>query len=262
MNKIHNRISKEFGIHGSRWHIMHGGYFSDPSIAAPFIDELLKVIEISRPGVVVDIGGGTGFLLRELIKRIIDSGIHLVNLDISQKQLDMSQHDRIVPINKAVDAFRREDIGMQDRRFLFMMRSALHYQGKDGLMPALRHLRLQMQRGEFFVHQTACFKNDGDASCLNGLYDYMGTDKWYPTAEYLCRCLKKTGWSIKSIVPAPALPLTSQDLGKRYGLGKRRLSEIRDELGKCFGEKEDIFMLTRDGFCAYLHYRIFTCVAV
>jgi SAM-dependent methyltransferase len=262
MNKIHNRINKEIGIHGSQWHIMHGGYFSDPSIAAPFIDVLLKAIDISRPGIVVDIAGGTGFLLRELIKRRIDPGIPLVNLDISQKQLDMSQHDRIVPLNKTIDAFRREDTKMQDKRFLFMMRSALHYYGKDSLMPVLRHLRSQMKRGEFFVHQTACFKNDEDARCLNGLYDYTGTDKWYPTAEDLCRYLKETGWSIKSIVPAPALPLTSQDLGKRYGLGKRRLSEIRDELVKCFGEKKDIFMLTRDGFCAYLHYRIFICVAI
>jgi SAM-dependent methyltransferase len=241
---------------------MHGGYFSDLSIAAPFIDILLKVIDISRPRVIVDMGGGTGFLLRELIKRRIDSRIHLVNLDISQKQLAISQHDRIMPINKAFDTFRRKDTQMLDRRFLFMMRSALHYHGEDGLMPALRLLRFQMKRGEFFVHQTACFINDWDARCLNGLYDYVGTDKWYPTAEYLCRYLKEAGWSIKSIVPAPALPLTSQDLGKRYGLGKRRLSEIRYELMKNFAERKGIFELTPDGFYTYLHYRIFTCVAI
>jgi hypothetical protein len=119
-----------------------------------------------------------------------------------------------------------------------------------------------MKHGEFFVHQTACFNSAGAARCLNRLYESMETGKWYPTSKQLCRFLEKAGWSIMSVDPAPALPLTSEDLGRRYRLSKHRLAEIRNELAKSPGEKNDILRLTPKGFCAYLHYQIITCFAV
>ena len=44
---------------------MHGGYFSDPAIADPFIGFVQKAIDVSKPGVIVDLGGGTGFVLHD-----------------------------------------------------------------------------------------------------------------------------------------------------------------------------------------------------
>ena len=171
-------------------------------------------------------------MLHELIKRCLATGIRLVNLDVSQKQLNVKHHSRILSVRRSIAEFRRSDIDPGDKSVLFIMRSALHYFGKGGLMPLLRHLRSQMKHGEFFVHQTACFNSAGEARCLNRLYDSMGTGKWYPTSKQLCRFLKKAGWSIMSVEPAPALALTSEDLGRRYRVSKHRLAEIRNEMAK------------------------------
>jgi SAM-dependent methyltransferase len=241
---------------------MHGGYFSDPAIAEPFIEFVQKAIDVSNPEVIVDLGGGTGFVLNELIKRCSDPGICLVNLDVSQKQLNLTHDSRILSVCRSIAEFRRSDIDPGDKSFLFIMRSALHYFGREGLMPLLRHLRSQMKHGEFFVHHTACFNSAVGARCLNRLYDCMGTGKWYPTSKQLCRFLEKAGWSIMSVDPAPALTLTSEDLGKRYKLNKQRRIEISNDLKKVFGKKEDIFIPNPRGFRAYLHYKIFTCIAV
>jgi hypothetical protein len=257
-----NPVSKESGVYGKHWNAMHGGYFSDPAMADPFIGFVQKAIHVSKPGVIIDLGGGTGFVLYELIKRCAAPGIHLVNLDVSQKQLNVAHNRRILSVRRSIDEFRRSDINPGDKRFLFIMRSALHYFGREGLMPLLHHLRSQMKYGEFFVHQTACFNSTGGARCLNRLYDCMRTGKWYPTSKQLCRFLEKAGWGIMSVDPAPALPLTSEDLGRRYRLSKHRLAEIRNEMAKSPGEKNDIFRLTPKGFCAYLHYQIITCFAV
>lgn len=255
-------IRKEKGSHGRQWDKLHGGYFSDPAVAAPLINIVSDTIDISKPEVIVDLGGGTGFLLNELTKRDIDPDIRLVNVDISERQLAAICHNRILPVQRELTGFVRENADRETKRFLFIMRSELHYHGHKGLLPLLRHLRSQMKTSEFFVHQTACFQRDRDAQCLNRLYKNMGTSKWYPTVKHLCECMESAGWSIMSINPAPALPLTSEELGKRYGLSKHRLLQIRDELVDRFGDKENVFSLTPDGFVAYLHYRIFTCVTV
>ena len=221
-----NQVSKESGIYGKQWNAMHGGYFSDPAIADTFIDFVLKAI------------------------------------DVSQKQLNVTYDSRILTVRRSIAEFRRSDIDPGNKRVLFIMRSALHYFGKKGLVPLLRHLRSQMKHGEFFVHQTACFNSAGGARCLNRLYDCMGTGKWYPTSKQLCRFLEKAGWSIMSVNPAPALPLTSEDLGRRYRLSKLHLVKIRSEMAASKGEAHDIFRLTPKGFCAYLHYQIVTCFSI
>ena len=255
-----NPIKLESGVHGTQWQMFHGGYFSDPAVANPFIEIVRKTLALTKPQIIVDLGGGTGFILRELIKHSIDPGIRLVNLDLSRKQLEVTCDDRIILIRRSMTGFRRADAAKETDRFLFIMRSALHYFGRNGLIPFLHHLRSQMKKGEFFVHQTACFDSITDARCLNRLYECMGTNKWYPTKKYLCGCLEKAGWSITSIASAPMLPLTSDDLGKRYRLRKHRLADIRDELSSCCG-KRNVFSPSPDGFCAYLHYQIITCLA-
>lgn len=261
MPSRYSQIEIESAIHGAHWQRFHGGYFSDPAAAAPYIGLILNAINISNPGVIVDLGGGTGFVLKELIKHSTDPRILFVNLDLSGKQLEAAESDRILRVRRSMTEFRRADVCDETARFLFVMRSALHYCGRRGMIPFLRHLRAQMTKGEFFVHQTACFDNAADASCVNKLYEHMGTSKWYPQTKYLLSCLEKEGWSVTSVAFAPKLPLTSQDLAKRYRLSKDRLSEIRDDLLRRFGEKENIFESTPKGFRAFLPYQIFTCAA-
>jgi hypothetical protein len=90
----------------------------------------------------------------------------------------------------------------------------------------------------------------------------MGTEKWYlPTGE-LRQLLKLAGWKIVSIVEAPLLPLTSADLAKRYQMNTAIVNRISDVIIRQFGEIRDVFQKTPHGFCSYLHYRIFTCIAV
>jgi trans-aconitate methyltransferase len=110
-----NPVSKESGVHGKEWNAMHGGYFSDPAIADPFIEFVQKAIDISKPGVIVDLGGGTGFVLHELINRCSDPGICFVNLDVSQKQLNVTHHSRILSVRRSIAEFRRSDIDPGDK---------------------------------------------------------------------------------------------------------------------------------------------------
>jgi SAM-dependent methyltransferase len=254
-------VKKEKDSHGRQWNTLHGGYFSDPEVASPLVKVIFEAIRISRAEVIVDFGGGTGFLLHELIRNNVAPDIRLVDVDISERQLAAICHDLIVPVQAKLTEFTRGDADSEAKRFLFIMRSALHYHGRKGLAPLLKHLRSQMKSGEFFIHQTACFERVVDARLMNTLYKRMGTGKWYPTVGHLCECLEKAGWKIRSASPAMALPLTSKELGRRYGLGKDRLFEIRDDLAGTFGERKEVFSLRPGGFIAYLHYRIFTCVA-
>jgi SAM-dependent methyltransferase len=254
-------VGKEASIYGKEWNALHDGYFSDPAIAAPLIQKVRGAISISKPDIIADLGGGTGFLLRELICNNIASGIELVNLDVSPKQLEMVSDKQIRTLWRSLTDFARTDAGDPEKRLLFIMRSVLHYYGRDGLAPILQHLRNQMRSGEMFVHQTACFEKQRDADCMNLLYERMQTGKWYPTADPLVRTLEKSGWTVNSVSPAPALSLTSHDLGRRYGIDSARLDAIRSEIIQRFGEKSGVFEITQDGFRAFLHYKLFTCVA-
>ena len=254
-------VGKEANIHGKEWNAFHDGYFSDPAVAAPLVEKVREAVSISKPEVIVDLGGGTGFLLRELVRNHIASGIRLVNLDVSPKQLAMVSDGQIRTIQRSLTDFVRADAGDPSQRILFIMRSVLHYYGQEGLAPLLLHLRAQMRSGELFVHQTACSDQQADADCINLLYEQMQTGKWYPTAGQFVRSLEKSGWSVRSTSPAPALLVTSGDLGKRYGVSPDRMVAIRGEILQRLGEKRGVFEITPNGFRAFLHYQLFTCVA-
>ncbi|MFA5292203.1 MAG: class I SAM-dependent methyltransferase [Phycisphaerae bacterium] len=259
---MNSEISKEIKQHGPNWDKLHNGYFSDPAIAACLIKKIKSAIAISKPEVLIDLGGGTGFILSELIKNNIPSAIRLVNIDLSGKQVENLKDSRIKIACGCISDSKRSDADNESKQFLFIMRSALHYFGEAGLMPILQHLRSQTKTGEFFIHQTACFKNERDAECLNDIYKLMGTGKWYPTVNHLSNVLENTGWAIKSVSPAPKLQLASDDLIKRYGLSKKIVSQIHSEIIKRYGQIEDVISTTSNGFCAYLHYKIYTCAAV
>jgi len=254
------QINRELCIHGKEWDALHEGYFSDTKVAGNFIKKIEDAIGSSRPTIVVDLGGGTGFLLSQLLNRGLRNNIRLVNLDCSDAQLEMARSRGIHTVKGSVDSFQRADID-QDGRFLYIMRSVLHYYGQNGLIPALRHIRSQARDGEFFVHQTASFENDTGSACMNLIYEKMRTAKWYPTIGELSGCLMRTGWSVVSVSPVGALQLTSGDLAKRYKLDEYDIRHICDEIKTKFGEMEHVFSICDGGFCAYLHYRIYVCAA-
>lgn len=250
----------EENVYGKNWNSVHAGYFSDPAIAAPLIEKIRDVIRTSKPDIMVDLGGGTGFLLRELDRQHAADGIQLVNLDVSPTQLAAVSDARIRTLQRSLTDFVRADAGPASSRFLFLMRSVLHYYGKSGLKPALHHLRQQMRPGEVFIHQTACNDASTDTGRLNLLYERMQTGKWYPTTAQLVQALEHAGWTVTDVSPAPPLVMTDRELSQRYSITSNRLIAIRDELSRKFGEKRGVFKLTQDGFRAYLHYKLFTCI--
>jgi hypothetical protein len=254
-----DQIEREEGCHGARWDSMHGGYFSDPDVAGPLVRTVEKLAAEPKPDVIVDLGGGTGFLLSQLSATNTGQNTTLVNLDDSAAQLDAAQDTGISCVRGSVNAFRRNVLAPADSRFLFMMRSVLHYFGQDGLRPALRHLRSQARPGEMFIHQTASFGRQQDADCLNELYAMMRTQKWYPTVNSLRESLEAEGWEVLEILPAPPLPLTDDSLGQRYGLSETDLSRIGNELPRDVSVPDDVMKKTHGRFCAFLHYWIYVC---
>lgn len=258
---MEREILKEIDMHGQRWNTLHDGYFNDLNIAFPLIEIIRETIDNFSPDIVVDLGGGTGFIIKELIRRYQYPNIQFVNIDISTRQLDEIQNHRILPLKASVTEIKRELIDKVDSSILFFMRSVLHYFGLTALKSILQHLRLQMRTGEFFIHQTACFEYERDASILNLLYKLMGTDKEYPLESELNTFLESEGWEVVNVNSAPKLLLTSYDLAERYKLTEEDIFNIKNDINREYGEKSDIFVLTQDGFNAYLDYKIFTCIA-
>ncbi|MCX5649196.1 MAG: hypothetical protein NTX40_08895 [Planctomycetota bacterium] len=66
INDDRNRIDREAGVQGPRWHTVHEGYFADAAIAQPFVEAVRRAVLASKPHVVADLGGGTGFVLCQL----------------------------------------------------------------------------------------------------------------------------------------------------------------------------------------------------
>ena len=238
---------------------MHGGYFSNSVVAAPLVQKVRDLAGESKADVIIDLGGGVGSVLSELVADGIRPDVSFVNLDDSTKQLEAASKAGLSCVRGSVDSFARPDVGPEDAHFLYMMRSALHYFGKAGLRPLLRHLHAQTKAGEFFVHQTASFVHQRDADCLNELYTMMGTEKWYPTVESLRESLTGEGWQVLEVLPGPSLPLTNEELMQRYDLDQKDIVRIGDQLPRQFSVSEDVFKKTQEGFCAFLHYWIYVC---
>ena len=255
-------LGVEKTIHGQPWGQMHGGYFSDPQVARPLVEAVRCVAEKKCPEVIVDLGGGTGFLLSQVREGGVNKKIALVNLDCSAAQLAVAQTAGMVSIFGSVDEFRREAVvSSASGNVLWLMRSVLHYAGQAGLSPLLRHVRSQSQTGESWIHQTACFEREEDAHCLNELYRLMHTEKWYPTHDDLQHRLGQEGWRVISVLPAPVLHLDSAELSRRYGLGDSETCQIGNEMAHQFGSQGDVFRLTTEGFQADLRYSIWLCEA-
>ncbi len=254
-------IGKEKIVHGKQWDAFHGGYFSNPSIARPLINTIKDLLQNVPTDVIVDLGGGTGFLLSQLTSSDTATRAKWVNVDCSEPQLALAKEQRISRVCSSLANLKRDDIADANQHVFFMMRSVLHYVGENGLMPLLCHLRAQAKSGEFFVHQTASFQDSHAADCLNALYKHMHTQKWYPTVSDLEKHVALAGFRITATTPAPPLTLTSEALAHRYDLTKNDVARIRETLAHTFGEIDGVFNLTPSGFHADLHYHIYTSVA-
>ncbi len=257
-----NQIDIEKSIHGDSWGKIHGGYFSNSENVKPLVNSILNILKRDSYDAVVDLGGGTGFLLSELMSQYDDQNMNWINLDCSDVQLTQSHNNKIKNVTGYVNSFKREEFVSEKTSVLWTMRSVLHYFGKNGLAHTLRYLRTQIKKGEFFIHQTASFKDAKDADCLNMLYKMMRTEKWYPTVEQLTSNLAETGWDVLSVQQAPPLPLFSTDLGRRYTLNQQNVDHIRSTIPDEFDVSEDVFRLFPEGFQANLFYYIFVCQAV
>ncbi len=246
-------------VFGPRWSRIHGGYFADPAVAAPLVGQVLDVAARDRPDVLIDLGGGTGFLLSRLRAAGLPAGTNLLVLDDSPDQLALARAAGINGVQGSVDSFERSTVVPEGARGLFVMRSVLHYFGPAGLRPVLRHLRRQIRPGEWFVHQTASFQHRRDADCLNELYRLMRSPKWYPDVAFLREGLEAEGWRVADLAPVPPLPLTSQDLAERYHLTPGDLQRILERLPTDPAVPPSVFAKTPDAFCAHLHYHLFIC---
>ena len=261
--KIDEQIRRESGVHGEQWTALHEGYFSDAIIARPLIETITRYLSAADADVIVDLGGGTGFILRELVEQGITAHRIPVNLDCSETQLEAAGKGGVSCIRGMISDFRRSDLVHNDtKRMFFIMRSVLHYFGREDLSTILQHIRRQARTGEMFVHQSACFENSRDAQCIYRVYLEMASTIWYPVTEDLRDSMTATGWDVMDITPAPPLKLSSAELGQRYGIDEQDLLRIRSRLMDEFGEMGNIFQCTRNGFVAYLQYMIFVGLAV
>jgi SAM-dependent methyltransferase len=249
-------------VHGRRWETIQGGYFSDPEAARPLVEAILGAIDLSRPAVVADLGGGTGFILKELLRRRTMPGVRLVNVDISPLQLQECQDDRITLLQASVAQVTRQDLAAGEGGLLLVARAILHYFSRPAQRQLLKHLRAQQRDGELFVHHSSCFQDAEDAECLSLLYERMGTQKWFGTFSEMEVLLQEKGWSICQVQPAPMITLDSLDLAERYGLQPQQIVSIREEIAELYGQKPEVFILTKDGFRAWLQAHVFTCRAV
>lgn len=254
-------LGPEQAVHGSSWGRMHGGYFSDPEVARPLVEAVREIWAEARPDRIVDLGGGTGFLLARLRESGVGAGSELVVLDGSEPQLAEAAKAGLACVRGSVGTFRRAAVAPTGVRVLWLMRSVLHYAGENGLDPLLRHLRAQAAPGEFWVHQTACFERAEDAACLNALYRQLRTGKWYPTVAALRQRLAAQGWTVMEERPAATLVLDSDELGLRYGTDAASLPAMGKALCADFGEPNAVFRSTPAGFQADLRYRAFICRA-
>ena len=257
-----DEVQKEQLVHGSRWQSVFGGYFSDPEIATPFLNQIEAALLAAPPQIIVDLGGGTGFILEQLLSRdLLASAIRLINLDISEKQQHGVEDARIEKMVASMVEFERSDITGKEERILFITRSTLHYGGIFGLKPILNHIRQQMRPGEYFVHQTGCHDNPEGALLFSELIERMHSNKWMPPLSTLHRICLEAGFEIETSVHGPVLPIPSNQLASRYAISNAEMENIHQILKREYPDT-DLIQEEENGFIVFAQYRILRCRAI
>jgi hypothetical protein len=255
-------IKRESHVHGKSWEKQGLGYFSDSLIAKDYVAAIMRVASSFKPSAIADLGGGTGFILEELIKAGIDEKIRLIIIDESEPQLCVCKHPRITPMNGSFQSFKRSDIINETETLMLISRSVLQYAGFLGQKPWLAHVRSQMKPGEWFVHQPGCTEDGQASKALNRLFEQMGVDKWVPHKEALVHLLVEAGFDIADDFPMPAVGMVSEELVYRYGFPSEDLAPIEAELRRTCSDRPDMLTITPTGFIFNFPYRVFLCKAV
>jgi hypothetical protein len=216
-----------------------------------------------KPDVLADLGGGTGFLLDEVRRRMEWSPKPaLVSVDTAREQLACCP-EPISTLQCSVEELERGMLVEAEGSLMVCMRSVLHYLGEEMLRPDLGRFRSMLLPGEPIVHQTICFWSKREQAVANLLYERMGTGKWYPTVSFLVDALEEEGFRVADIRPAAPIPLTSAELEQRYSIDHAKMIKIGRELeDQCGSDPSEVFHRSRNGFTAYLDYMIMTCIAV
>lgn len=254
-------IESEKHVHGARFTKLFGGYFGDPLVAKPLVDAIHKAIQAHTPGVLVDVGGGTGLVLSELLRVYPDTPCRLVDLDLSADQLREERDQRIATLQASAEDVTRADLCAGDETLMLAMRSVIHYFGHANIVPFLKHLRSLLNPGEVMVHQTACYADPNNARLLDQMIKGMGAGKSSLNKDEVLGFLDKAGWRVFESIPAPALVMTSDELAYRYHVTGDAIKALSEKFLTDFKNVPDAFRATRDGFTVRVDYHIFTSMA-
>ncbi len=82
-------VERETHVHGNLWGKLYDGFFSDKRMAGDYVAAIMRVAQSCKPSAIADLGGGTGFILEQLVEAGISKDIRLVNMDESDSQLAM-----------------------------------------------------------------------------------------------------------------------------------------------------------------------------
>lgn len=255
-------IESEKHVHGERFIKLFGGYFGDPQVARPLVDAIHRAIHAHTPRVLVDVGGGTGFVLSELLRVYPDTPCRLVDLDLSADQLGEERDQRITTLQASAEDVTRADLCAGDETLMLAMRSVIHYFGHANIVPFLKHLRSLLNPGEVMVHQTACYADAKEALFLDKLIKGMGAGKSPLTTDEVLGFLDLAGWRVLEFIPAPALVMDSDELAYRYHVTVDEIRALSEKVLSGFKTVPDAFRATRDGFTVRVDYHIFTSKAV
>ncbi|MFH0879729.1 MAG: hypothetical protein V2A34_08450 [Lentisphaerota bacterium] len=261
--ELEAEVSRETSVHGQNWAGMYDGYFSDPSIAQPFVEEVLSVAGTEPPECIVDLGGGTGFLLGQVLRQAPDGvSWRLLDMDLSEVQLAQVKDPRIATLRQSMMEFTRDSLGAgKDATVLFITRSTLHYAGLFGLEPLLKHIRAQMRAGEYFIHHTVCCEAPEEALLLSELFERMGTGKWIPPVKSIESCCRQAGMEVIRERPMAPLVMAASVVGERYKQAPERMREIGQTLESGY-EHPSLVQDHPSGYVFSAPYKLFTCRAV
>jgi len=255
-------IEREAHVHGSQWGSLYDGYFGDKQIARNYVAAIMRAAGKCKPSAIVDLGGGTGFILEQLVEAGIADDIRLVNLDESDAQLAVCKKKRITSRKGGLQSLCRSDIVNEAGSLMLICRSVLQYGGILGQKPWLNHLRRQLKKGEWFVHQSGCSDDLEAALALDVLFEMAGVDKWVPHKEAFVRLLKKAKFEITEDFPVQPLGMPSDGIAVRYGVSPQRMAEIKADLQRTCANRPDLFKSTPSGFVFNFPYRVFVCKAI